>query len=174
MIKDWPHFISKVLCKYQTKDLILDEYCPNIQTTEIIEAICEHSEDLAIRRLWIRSVRPKENTFAMELICGLNAALTLRQSLRIIWRVRIIITGEGIALVKLLYPSRKSVKRKFDSMDYCYEMLKLDYDENRAQEVQVELDTLRTLYNGNKNDIHNLEEDGEVAHWRPKVHVKAI
>lgn len=167
MITDWPKFVSKILCKYQTKEVIFTEFqgIEIYHYHDIVEALVKYASDLALRRIWIRTVKPSQHLHALEFLHRLQERLILTVPAKVIWNVKIEITSEGLALVPLQYDGLEGeAPPELEDYDNLQMIGKNSY--------LVEFDEIqRRLLNGGSGKPR---QDNNRDSWRPEVCLKAI
>lgn len=182
VITDWSQFVSRVLCKYQTKELIFTEFQGIEQRNyrDIVRALDAHASYLALRRIWIQTVTPSQHTHALEFTHHLRDNLVLRMTMKVIWKVKVTITEEGLALVAMKLSNEEGVSSPLDKLAHIISdhdgSSKLNSDGTNT--VLVEMDGIQTLLNRTSINlrINSIDDSNGIiknSRW-PMVHLKAI
>jgi len=163
-ITNWPEFAQKILCKYQTTDLVMEDYLFSDYTitgSHVIEALSNPT--IKLKRLWIKTSDPWSNKFALELLCGLNNATSKSRRIRIIWKVKIEVNDCGLALV----PIAPMIDNP-DERIYHFRSTPPLFKTMDTTEL-VELSDLEDLFNGGKRDL-----SASTQPFKPRIDIKPI
>lgn len=169
IITDWQQF-TEMLCSYHTKELIFTEFegVEGGRFEEIFQALLNNASNLALRTISIQTVEPSQHTNALEFLYLLRRYLLLKTPLQVIWRVRVAITEEGLAIVHL---KCKEGTLATDSGDLLHAFIS-DHDRLRDADP-LDMEELQMFLNRTSFKPRFIKKKAKDLH-RPTVRVRAI